>query len=278
MSYDSGYNNTSYGGYGNNDAGGFVNKGYGGNAATDNKFSSPGGGDRVVSEGKSRLRPVTLKQIIGATQAHADAEFFIDGAEVSTVTFVAIVRNVAQQTTNAAYRVEDGTGTFELRRYTASDRGADNEAPNFPQTGDYVRVIGEMKLFNDKRYVQISLVRPITDFNEVIFAQLEALAIHLQTIHRDKLGDAGNGSKNVQSTSMSGSTRNYGNENLTTLQRRIMETLESAQEQTSNEGVNIHAISQRIGASVESVQKSAEALLESGLVYTTIDYDHYKLT
>lgn len=35
--------------------------------------------------GGNTLRPVTIKQIIDATQAHPDAEFRIDGAEVSQV-------------------------------------------------------------------------------------------------------------------------------------------------------------------------------------------------
>lgn len=42
-------------------------------------------GSRVQKGGQSTLRPVTIKQIIGADQPHPDADFQIDGVDVGSV-------------------------------------------------------------------------------------------------------------------------------------------------------------------------------------------------
>ncbi|KAK9312943.1 hypothetical protein V1522DRAFT_237813 [Lipomyces starkeyi] len=275
MSYDTSYNSNYGGGFGaGGGGGGFVSNNYG----SDGMSNSQGGGDRSISESKSRVRPVTIKQILDASQAHPDSEYSVDGVDVSTVTFVGMVRNVLNQTTNSTYRIEDGTGTIEVRKFVSADR-PDSDRTQGPQMGDYVRVIGELKaFFNNKRQVNGNLIRKVTDYNEVIYAQLEALALHLQTVHPERQGGAGGAHEETKMTGIQPSTRSYTNENLTSLQRKVLDTLSTAAEQASNEGVNIHVIAQRVGANPNTIQEACEYLSELGLIYTTIDYDHYKLT
>ncbi|KAK9324865.1 hypothetical protein V1517DRAFT_305718 [Lipomyces orientalis] len=273
MSYDIGYNSNYGGGFGAG-GGGFVSNTYG----SDGINNSQSGGERSISESKSRVRPVTIKQILDASQAHPDSEYSVDGVDVSTVTFVGIVRNVLNQTTNSTYRIEDGTGTIEVRKFVSADK-PDSDRISGPQMGDYVRIIGELKsFFNNKRQVNGNLIRIVTDYNEVIYAQLEALALHLQTLHPERQGGTGGTHQETKMAGIQPSTRSYTNENLTSLQRRVLDTLSSAVEQASNEGVNIDIISQRVGANPHTVQEACEYLSELGLIYTTIDYDHYKLT
>ncbi|KAK9486241.1 hypothetical protein V1527DRAFT_489186 [Lipomyces starkeyi] len=275
MSYDTSYNSNYGGGFGaGGGGGGFVSNNYG----SDGMSNSQGGGDRSISESKSRVRPVTIKQILDASQAHPDSEYSVDGVDVSTVTFVGMVRNVLNQTTNSTYRIEDGTGTIEVRKFVSADR-PDSDRIQGPQMGDYVRVIGELKaFFNNKRQVNGNLIRKVTDYNEVIYAQLDALALHLQTVHPERQGGAGSVHEETKMTGIQPSTRSYTNENLTSLQRKVLDTLSTAAEQASNEGVNIHVIAQRVGANPNTIQEACEYLSELGLIYTTIDYDHYKLT
>ncbi|KAK9366012.1 hypothetical protein V1509DRAFT_631374 [Lipomyces kononenkoae] len=271
MSYDTSYNANYGGGYGGGGGGGgFVSNNFG----SDGMSNSQGGGERSISESKSRVRPVTIKQILDASQAHPDSDYSVDGVDVSTVTFVGIVRNVLNQTTNSTYRIEDGTGTIEVRKFVSADR-PETDRVQGPQMGDYVRVIGELKaFFNNKRQVNGNLIRKVTDYNEVIYAQLEALALHLQTLHPE--GQNKSSHEETKMTGIQPSTRNYTNENLTSLQRRVLDTLSSAAEQASNEGVNIHVIAQRVGANQTTIQEACEYLSELGLIYTTIDYDHVR--
>jgi hypothetical protein len=67
------YNNNGAGG------GGFVSGGspYGSQA------ESPGG--KAKGKGNSTIRPVTIRQVLGAQQAHPDADFTIDGVEIGQV-------------------------------------------------------------------------------------------------------------------------------------------------------------------------------------------------
>ena len=66
--------------------------------------------------------PVTVKQLLEATQAHPDAKFKIDDVEVGLITFVGVVRNVSVQSTNATYRIEDGSGIIDVKHWIDPER------------------------------------------------------------------------------------------------------------------------------------------------------------
>ncbi|KAK9472997.1 uncharacterized protein V1510DRAFT_415744 [Dipodascopsis tothii] len=279
MSYTGGYTGGYGGGYSGGFGGGYgggdtYGGGFGGSQGnSENKFNSPGGGDRTVSEAKARLRPVTIKQILEATQAHPDAEYMIDGSEVATITFVGIIRNILNQTTNSTYRIEDGTETCEIKKFIPTDK-RDSERAETQTIGMYVRVIGEIKSFNNKRYIQSNIMRPVTDFNEVTHHQMHALYVHLLNTRGPAAGAAVKpaGTENVPAA------KSYASENLTVLQMKVMDTLVASQESLSNDGLHVNLIAGRVGAGVEAVTKACEDLAELGLLFTTIDYFHYKLT
>lgn len=48
------------------------------------------------------------------------------------------------------------------------------------RTNQFVRVLGEIKSFNNKRSVTAAAIRPLTDHNEYLFHQLEVIYVHLQ--------------------------------------------------------------------------------------------------
>lgn len=69
------------------------------------------------------LRPVTIKQLIEADQAHNDAEFNIDGHDIGTVLLVGNIHTLSKTATNVSYNVGDGTGYIDVRQWldTADD-------------------------------------------------------------------------------------------------------------------------------------------------------------
>lgn len=90
------------------------------------------------------LRPVTIKQLRDATQAHADAEWRIDDIEIGPVshslsyeswrvltnykiTVVALVRTVTPQTTNCLYELDDGTGQMQARHWVDAAQVIDDD-------------------------------------------------------------------------------------------------------------------------------------------------------
>lgn len=49
----------------------------------------------------------------------------------------------------------------------------------FPSQGQYVRVVGTMKSFNNKRSVNATICKPVTDFNECIYHNMDVVRVHL---------------------------------------------------------------------------------------------------
>ncbi|KAL8965150.1 MAG: hypothetical protein Q9183_004005, partial [Haloplaca sp. 2 TL-2023] len=140
-----------------------------------------------LREDKETLRPCTIKQVQDASQPHPDAEFKIDDVEVQQLTFIGQIRNISTQTTNITYKLDDGTGTVEVKQWI------DAEASNSMDLGDgghksgqsglveneWARVWGRLKAFNNRRHVGAHVIRPVTDKMEIQYHLLEATYVHL---------------------------------------------------------------------------------------------------
>ncbi|MCJ1313363.1 replication factor A protein 2 [Agyrium rufum] len=224
MDYN-GYNNnqynTSYGAQGGAAGGGFFTGSQGGSQPTGKALTSPktcAPANEIFSNQRSTadtLRPVTIRQLLGAIHPHPDAEVFtLDDSDITQVTFCAQIRNISKQTTNMTYKMDDGTGTIEVKKWSDSgtdgddDMGGDNDddedeemaddeyadpnhnnngggarkkRPKKPRlkTGGWARVCGVLKQYNNRRHVGSHILKPITDFNEVQYHFLEATYVHL---------------------------------------------------------------------------------------------------
>jgi hypothetical protein len=90
-----------------------------------------------------------------------------------------VVRSVDTATTRSTFRIEDGTGTIDGTKWnqTRGDLEESDEDAQF--VGKYVAAYGSIRIFNNKRSFNVLKLQLITDFNEVIRHQLEALATHL---------------------------------------------------------------------------------------------------
>ncbi|KAG5518743.1 hypothetical protein PMAC_002712 [Pneumocystis sp. 'macacae'] len=273
---------TSYGLQNTQGDGGFLGGNYGSQGAGELNQSS------VKRSSGNTLRPVTIKQILEASQQHPDAEFKIDGVEIGQLSFVAVVRNISIQSTNITYRMEDGTGLIEVKQWLEMEAIMDDNPKRntdiVPDT--YVRVIGQLKAFNNKRHIGAHHIRSITDLNEVQYHFLEAIAIHLY-FTRGPLQN-GNFSKNHVSADGNMSYYDFQNSinmksalnaqialhNLSPYLQKVMAAVHAAPD--TNEGVNIHQLSKAIGGG--NIEQAIEELTSDGLLYTTIDDEHYDST
>src|SRR3954470_17340678 len=101
------------------------------------------------------------------------------------VTFVGQIRNVSTQTTNITYKIDDGTGTVEVKQWididtsTSDSGGAEDMNKAKLVENAYCRVWGRLKAFNNKRHVGAHVIRPVTDYNEINYHLLEATVVHL---------------------------------------------------------------------------------------------------
>ncbi|KAK2624501.1 hypothetical protein QTJ16_006451 [Diplocarpon rosae] len=264
-----GYSTTSYGAQGGADGGGFMG------GSQQGSQESPGGSKTY---GKDTLRPVTIKQIIDAQQPHPDSDFKIDGAEVTQLTFIGQINQISSQATNTTFKLDDGTGIIEVKQWVDGD--ADPEAAkDLPKEGEYLRVWGRLKAFNNKRHVGAHMIRPIKDFNEVNYHLLEATVVHLYFTrgHPDTnaVKTEGGNPMFVDSNGtsaahgMTGGTVKPLSSKMSAIAKRVYEVLKSSPQ--NNEGLHVHHIASQLGVGSNEVFKAGDELLGEGAIYTTVD-------
>lgn len=146
---------------------------------------------KAKSNNDRSQRPVTIKMMNSATQDESES-FVLDGKEMNVVTFVGCIVEVSAQSTSLTMHVEDGTGRCEVRKWLDNaDQESANKLRESLREGVYIRAIGNMRTFEDKRNVLAFFVRPVTDMNEITMHQLDVIHTHLQLTRGVKSGGAG---------------------------------------------------------------------------------------
>ncbi|KAI9825333.1 MAG: replication factor A protein 2 [Phylliscum demangeonii] len=271
---------TSYGAQGGADGGGFMNQ-YGSQAGSQ--------GTPSKTYGKDTLRPVTIRQLLLAQQPHPDAEFKIDGTEVTQITFVGQIRNISTQTTNVTYKIDDGTAIIEVKVWNDADAAtglddADRSAAVRLVEGAYVRVWGRMKAYNNKRVVGAHVVRRVEDLNEVQYHLLEATVVHLYFTRgppdQGTKIEAGAMQANAPYAQAQAGAGDGGNMHsnmgralpqLSASARRVYDVLHTCPQ--NNEGLHVQNIAAQSGLPISEVYKAGDELQNKSLIFSTVDDD-----
>lgn len=235
--------------------------------------------DLLQSYGKETLRPVTIKQLLEAEQPDTE-NFAIDGSELTTITFVGQIRNISKQTTNITYKLDDGTGTLEVKVWidmeTAQNEEADGSKGGLAENA-YARVWGKLKTFG-KRHVVAQQIRPIADMNEVNYHLLEATYVHL-FLTRGPLGAQQNGQQGGAGASNGGYSGGGGGgtlpANVSSHARKVYQCMQNTPQ--INEGLHMQDIASRTGMDVADVLKGADELQSLGKIYPTVDDQTWSL-
>ncbi|KAF2164948.1 hypothetical protein M409DRAFT_24850 [Zasmidium cellare ATCC 36951] len=274
---------TSYGAQGGADGGGFMP-------------GSQGEGNAVAKRGygSDNLRPVTIKQLLGAEHPNPDADYFmLDGNEMKQVTFVGQVRNISTQTTNVTYKLDDGTGTIEVKVWIDAEAMQNDEmdmgaGKKKPAEQGYARVWGRLKDFNNRRHVGATVIRPIEDPNEITYHLLEATVVHLHFTKgpletQQANGGATNGHAAQQQITNGYSGGGGGGDSGDVLRMQgvsqMAKKMFACLKQTpqTNEGLHAQDIATRLGVEITEVKKASDELMGLGKVYTTVDDDTWAL-
>lgn len=261
------YNQKEY--TGNNYEGGFNRSGNNMSGSSQSRTSSSGNRLRTVT-------PVTIKQIEGAEQQVADGPFVINNLEIDLVSFVGIVRNITDNTTNLLIRLEDGTGSFEFRKWSTQtlsegdDDGhtshGDNEQQNENEIelGKYIHVIGSLTEFGQKKNLQYPTVKPVPDYSEVLYHYLSAIKAH---------ADANGVRSNVDA-------KNNGESSALFVSEPTKEELSIGDKifnlikentPTMPDGVPIQFIAQGLNLPINDVVEQCNILEENARVYNGVD-------
>ncbi|PSN72842.1 replication protein A, subunit RPA32 [Corynespora cassiicola Philippines] len=225
--------------------------------------------------GQDTLRPVTIKQLVDA-EIMGD-ETRIDNHLLTQITLVAQIRNVVTQTTNTTYKLDDGTGSIEAKQWMDAEAESENSLKHKLVEGEYCRVYGKLKNYNDKRHVAANIIRPLEDMNEVSYHLLDATAVHLHKLHGPPGGassDAAGANGNQGRAQQSGAAGplHIGGQDMTGYQpvaRKVFQYMFDANQ--TDEGLHQQKIAADLGLDTAEVARAGDQLLEGGLIYTTID-------
>jgi replication factor A2 len=180
------------------------------------------------------------------------------------------------QHTNTTYKLDDGTGSIEVKQWVDSD-AVDQPNPEKAKLveGAYCRAWGKLKSFHDRKTVGAQIIRPVEDMNEVSYHLLEATAVHLY-FTRGPPGAAGTGgaTSNGGMGQQQGGGESFGGydlKGLTPVARKVFQYLREAPQ--SNEGLHQQEIAAKLGIDTADVARAGDDLLSAGVIYTTVD-DH----
>uniref|UniRef100_K3W659 Replication protein A C-terminal domain-containing protein n=1 Tax=Globisporangium ultimum (strain ATCC 200006 / CBS 805.95 / DAOM BR144) TaxID=431595 RepID=K3W659_GLOUD len=303
----------SYGGYeayGNDDfgGGGFMEGSQGGSQSTPSKGRGGGGGGRASRDAQTLL-PITAKQL-ASRNASDDDVIRIDNQEVTNVKMVGILSNVVPHSTNVNFQLDDGTGIIDGRMFLHADDAdlAESEIAKL-RDGIYVRVVGNLRTFQEKVSLSAFSVTPIEDFNEITHHFLDAIYVHCYNTKGPLQSSGGAAGANAFGTPVKGSSSgfdaplagqqtwnqgsstylghsgsmgggmDYGmmDSNFSPEQKAILDVLGTC---TSDRGLKIDQIFLELRGqmSEDQLRGALNYLTSEGHVYSTIDENHFKRT
>jgi replication factor A2 len=207
---------------------------------------------------------------------------------VTRLVFIGQVRNIVSQTTNIAYKLDDGTGMFEVRQWAHKD--SDNSSNNFGDAfgggddggsstvikpeegvteGVFLRVMGSLRSFNNKRSFSARVIQKVDDYNEVMLHLLEAAALHLYYTRGapptagGANGQAGQGGAQAIAAP--------GGRNLPYMTPKASTIYALIEQAGVAEGLHAQNLASQSGMSVQDVITAATELQNAGVIYPTID-------
>lgn len=100
-----------------------------------------------------------------------------DGRDLSSIKFVGAIRNVDEQSTHIKYDIEDGTGLITVQQYIddASDCTFHRQQRELVSDHSYVRVVGQVKEYDNRKNVVGFGVRTLSSGNELTHHMLEVV-------------------------------------------------------------------------------------------------------
>ncbi|KAJ5902983.1 hypothetical protein N7504_005366 [Penicillium tannophilum] len=249
----------------------------GGGGFMSGETNSPSGGKNGGGDNKT-LRPVTIKQINDATSPYPEAPFQVDNADVANVLFIGRVRNISKQSTNITYIVDDYSGRVEVKKWVDAAYMDIDETKGDIQLGVYVRVLGAIKSFGNKRYIAAHSLQPVTDVNQFFCSMLDATAAHL-FFTRGPPGGNGSGDGGTGGAGMDGGDNYNGHDrvlsSLSPFARDMYNLLKTESHDAT--GLHLQTIASRLGLPAMDIGKAGNELLNAGLIFSTLDEETWAI-
>jgi len=224
------------------------------------------------------LIPLTIRQLYNAKQSHPDDVFRIDNKELNQITFVGQIVSVRVESMNVELEVDDGTSKISVgiwldAQQDSSDYLAEKQAAW--REGVYVRVIGNLRSFNNQRSVGAFRIQLVEDFNEITYHFLEVIQVHLHNTRGPLPQET---SKTTQKSSGNAHGWRPGS-GLTELQAAVLEIIQTSPSHQTTQGVSVAEIYQNCKqlAEMNDIKDAISFLHSEATIYTTVDESHFKV-
>jgi len=225
----------------------------------------------------NNIVPVTIAQIL--TAKHEDDVFVSGNLDVFQVSFVGLIKAVNESPTRIDYEIDDMSGPpIEVRHFNETDEnedGGQTSSSNAFPVNTYVRVNGLLRAFGGKRTVNCHQMSPLADVNEITCHMLEvihAAATSQQQQQQQQQGGAS--SSGAGSVDMGGDGGQIPG--LTPLQSQVQIII---RKETCDRGCSVDDICQSLrSVAPKAIREAIEFLSIEGLIYSTIDDEHYQAT
>ncbi|KZT01754.1 replication protein A subunit RPA32 [Laetiporus sulphureus 93-53] len=238
------------------------------------------------------LRPVLIRQLLMATQPQSEGPWMINDHEVGQVSVVGCVVSIKRQAMTCIYWLDDGTERIEAWHWLDGTNEDDTERWGGVKEAMYVYVMGSLKSFGNKRYINANHIRKVTDTHEVLSHVSAAMVVTLMLERGPPLRPSEAGSihttnggvtnqlvgSSVYVPQAQGGLSREEYARLSPVQRKIVEFM--VVQPPKEEGINVGAIAKALSGDVKDAAVISEALdklMDEGLVYTTIDECHFSL-
>jgi replication factor A2 len=229
--------------------------------------------------------PVTIGMIAAATPTTDDtgtaSTQLLDGRPLHQVRLVAAVRKLADMSTNIVYEVEDGTGLVEVKQWIDDNVCTALIAmrQECAQEHVYLKIIGQVKEYNGKKMVVADSIRRLKTGNELAHHFLEVVYSAQKYLRQQSsFGASGNmyhpglASAGVPLTSSNAFSMGDG------LRDQLINVLRREGE-LSDVGASVQQCWRSLGSkySEGDVRREMNTLASEGILYSTIDENHFKL-
>lgn len=276
--------------------------GDGGGFPSSNGFGSPfpggggGGGGRGGSgtqdSGQKKARrnydeqtliPVSFQMIHAAKvdPSTGDGGLVLeDGRPLHTVKVVAAVRSAEDQSTNVMYVLEDGTASMDVKQWLDDNDSSyvSDLRRETTKDGVYVKVIGQVKEYENKKQIIANSVRPLSTGNELTHHILEVMYSAEKFKRADSIvspvsAPVVNNLSNNAGIGLS----SLGSGDHEAIRQQVFGVMRE-NDDGSEEGISIQQCIQFLPDIPEAdIRKIVSLLSEEGQIYSTISEDHYKV-
>lgn len=233
------------------------------------------------------LIPITVKQISEASQTGDEkSNFVINGVDVTNVTLVGLLFDKRARSNDVRFFLDDGTGRVECVRWVTEN--FDTKQMDEIEEGAYVRLNGHLQSFQGKKQLSAFSVRPITNFDEVTFHYIECIHFNAKlrsqggTMTQPQMIDPSsntpmhNAPSGNQTISFNNFAMDASTDGLKSFDKLVLNYLQQPSNIDREMGVHLDEISRQLKVPMQKIRDAIEFLEKEGLVYSSIDDNHYK--